>query len=57
MLKKNSIVDVYSDYQTENIRIGTGTLKKRVKKGLPFILEDSPTDAQFIYGYELWHIN
>ena len=57
MLKKNSIVDVYSDYQTENIQIGTGILKKRVKKGLPFILDDEPTEAQFIYGYELWHLN
>lgn len=57
MLKKNNIVDVFLDYQTETQWIGIGTLRKRLKKGLPFILEDKQTDEQVIYTYEVWYID
>ena len=57
MLKKNNIVTIYADYQTETKQIGVGKLRKRLKKGLPFILEDREVSEQIIYDYEVWYID
>lgn len=57
MLKKNSIVDIYSDYQTQTIKIGTGFLKKKVAKGKTFILDEMAQHEQVVYGYDKWIIN
>lgn len=60
MLHQNKIgdqINIYKDPQTQTEFMGTAYLIEHIEDGLPFILEDGPTEAeQQVYILQKWKI-
>lgn len=56
-LKVGDLVSIFKDPQTETEFMGTAYLIEHVSNGLPFILEDGPTEAEQIINHlQKWKI-
>lgn len=60
MLYQNKVgdqINIYKDPQTQREFMGTAYLVEHKEDGLPFILEDGPTEAeQHVYILQKWKI-
>lgn len=57
--EKGKILEVYSDYQTNKMKIGIVRLKEPSQKsGYTFILNEGEKESlQIVYGIEYWYVD
>ena len=57
-LREGMLVSLFEDYELESGYIGVARLVRKVKSGLPFILEESSSDLdQTVYQADKWEVN